>query len=104
MTAAESTAGAGSRTVLINRRFLACRACGWVHYVMTAEEKAANDRVLERYQLSETERFIYESAFRQCLRCEAPTSMFRPAEEEDLTRAEGHLVTPVFVDVTVGTQ
>src|SRR5215467_5973678 len=51
-------------SVLHNRRFLTCRECGWVHYVMTTEEKAASDRLIERYQLSEAERLIYESAFR----------------------------------------
>jgi len=70
---------------------------------MTAEEKATNDRVLERYQFSEAERLVYESAFRQCLRCEAPAREFRAAEEPDLAQAEGHLVTPVFVEVEVGT-
>jgi len=70
---------------------------------MTAAEKATNDRVLERYQFSEAERLVYESAFRQCLRCEAPASEFRAAEELDLTQAEGHLVTPVFVEIEVGT-
>jgi hypothetical protein len=70
---------------------------------MTAEEKAASDRFLERYQLSAAERLIYESAFRQCLRCESPASEFAAAEEEDLARAAGHLVTPVFVDAEVGT-
>jgi hypothetical protein len=71
---------------------------------MTAAEKAANDRLVERYQLTEMERFIYESAFRQCLRCESPASEFRAAEDRDLERAEGHLVTPVLVDPDVGTQ
>jgi hypothetical protein len=70
---------------------------------MTAEEKAASDRVIERYQLSRAEQLIYESAFRQCLRCEAPASKFRAAEERDLARAENHLVTPVFVEAEVGT-
>jgi hypothetical protein len=63
MNPPESTPPQGSRSVLTNRRFLACRECGWVHYVMTVEEKAASDRFLEWYQLSETERLIYESAF-----------------------------------------
>jgi hypothetical protein len=103
MTAGESTTRQGSRTILLNRRFLACRECNWVHYVMTAEEKAASDRLIERYQLNEAERLIYESAFRQCLRCESPASEFRTAEERDLDRATGHLVTPVFVEAEVGT-
>jgi len=88
----------GSHSVLYNRRFLACHQCGWVHYTMTAEEKAASDRLIERYQLNETEQFIYESAFRQCLRCESPASEFRVAEEHDLDRAAGHLVTAVFIE------
>ncbi len=93
----------GSRSVLLGRRFLTCRECGWVHYVMTTAEKAASDQFLERYQLSEAERRIYESAFRQCLRCESPTSEFSAAEEADLARAANHLVTPVFVEAEVGT-
>src|SRR5262245_8880154 len=104
MASAESELPRSSRTVLTNRRFLSCRECGWVHYVMTAEEKATNDRFLERYQLTDKERFLYESAFRQCLRCETPANAFRTAEEADLARAAGHLVTPVLVDATVGTQ
>ena len=103
MNPPENTSRPSSRTVLTDRRFLACPECGWVHYVMTAEEKAASDRFLERYQLNEAERLIYEAAFRQCLRCELPASEFEAAEEEDLARAAGHIVTPVFVDVEVGT-
>jgi hypothetical protein len=80
------------------RRMLACAGCGWVHYAMTAEEKADSDRALERYRLSAAERLIYESAFRQCLRCEAPVSEFREAHESDLARAASHLVTPVLAD------
>jgi uncharacterized membrane protein len=94
----------GSGAVLVGRQLLACRQCGWVHYVMTAAEKAASDRVLARYQLSEAERRTYESAFRQCLRCEAPASEFATAAEQDLARAAGHVVTPVYVDAEVGTQ
>ena len=70
---------------------------------MTAEEKAASDRLLERYQLSATERHLYESAFRQCLRCESPASEFSAAQETDLARAANHVVTPVFVEGEVGT-
>lgn len=91
-----------SASVLLERRLLACQECGWVHYVMTAEEKAANDRFLERYQLTEAERFVYESAFRQCLRCESPASEFAAAREEEVARAAGHIVTPVFVGAWVG--
>jgi hypothetical protein len=70
---------------------------------MTSEEKSASDRLIERYQLNDLERRIYESAFLQCLRCESPANEFRAAVEEDLARAEGHLVTPVFVEAAVGT-
>jgi hypothetical protein len=100
----ESESPRGPRPVLINRRFLSCRACGWVHYVMTTEEKMASDRFLERYQLTTKERFLYESAFRQCLRCEAPADGFRMAEEADIAHAAGHLVTPVLVGAIIGTQ
>ena len=93
-----------SQTVLLNRRFLTCPECGWVHYVMTPDEKAANDRFLVRYQLNDKERSLYESAYRQCLRCEAPANGFRAAEEADLARAAGHMVTPVCVEAGVGTQ
>jgi hypothetical protein len=88
--------GAGTR--LYDRRFLVCGICGWVHYAMTAEEKAAQDRTLERYQLDLSERRIYESAYRQCLRCESPVEVFRRAGERDLDRAAGHMVTPVLFD------
>ena len=104
MSSGESEVSHGSRTVLLNRRFLTCPACGWVHYVMTHEEKAASDRFLLRYQLTDKERFLYESAFRQCLRCEAPAKEFRAAAEDDLARAAGHMVTPVCVEAEVGTQ
>jgi hypothetical protein len=80
------------------RRMLACGVCGWVHYAMTAQEKAQNDRALERYNLSAAESRVYESSFRQCLRCEAPVTDFREARESELTRAAGHLVTPVLTD------
>jgi hypothetical protein len=98
-----SEPGRSTRPVVLDRRFLTCRECGWVHYVMTSEEKAANDRLLERYQLTEQERQLYESAFRQCLRCEAPADEFRAASEKDLDRAAGHLVTPVLVHADIGT-
>jgi hypothetical protein len=98
----------GSRAVLTDRRFVACAHCGWVHYVMTAAEKAAHDRLLdrliERYQLSKDEQLLYESAYRQCLRCESPTREFLAARERDFDRAEGHIVTPIFVEPEVGTQ
>jgi hypothetical protein len=84
--------------VLRGRRMLACDVCGWVHYAMTASEKAQTDHALERYNLSAAERFAYESSFRQCLSCEAPLSEFREARESELARAAGHLVTPVLAD------
>jgi hypothetical protein len=80
------------------RRMLACGVCGWIHYAMTAQEKAQSDHSLERYNLSAAESVVYESAFRQCLRCEAPVTYFREARESELTRAAGHLVTPVLSD------
>ena len=69
---------------------------------MTSEEKAVSDRFLERYQLSETERYLYESAFRQCLRCESPADEFRAANEDDMQRAADHIVTPIFVGADIG--
>jgi hypothetical protein len=87
-----------SRLILTGRRLLACDACGGVHYAMSADEKAQNDRALERYHLSAAERFAYESSFRQCLVCEAPLGEFRDAREAELARADGHLVTPVLAD------
>lgn len=104
MASSENELSSGSRTVLRDRRLLTCPECGWVHYVMTPDEKAANDRFLTRYQLTEHERGLYESAYRQCLRCESPASEFRAAEEADIERAAGHMVTPVCVEAEVGTQ
>jgi len=104
MSSSENELSRSSRTVLLDRRFLTCPECGWVHYVMTLDEKAANDRFLVRYQLTDKERFLYESAYRQCLRCESPADEFRAAQEADLARAEGHMVTPVYVEAEVGTQ
>jgi hypothetical protein len=65
---------------------------------MTFEERLANDRALVRYNLTPAEQLIYQSAYRQCLRCEAPVGGFRAAEERDLERAASHLVTPVMID------
>jgi hypothetical protein len=84
--------------VLRDRKLLACGSCGWVHYAMTFEEKRANDRSLARYNLSPTEELVYQSAYRQCLRCESPVGGFRAAAERDLVRAAGHMVTPVLID------
>lgn len=86
------------RTVLIGRRLLTCSLCGWVHYAMTPEEKQASDWLPDRYNFTLAERRMYESTFRQCLRCESPASAFRVAAESDLARAEGHLVTPVYLE------
>jgi hypothetical protein len=65
---------------------------------MTAAEKAEKDRALQRYDLTAAEWSAYESSWRQCLRCEAPASELRDAEESDLARAIGHIVTPVLVE------
>jgi hypothetical protein len=100
MSSGVNKSSSGSRSVTLRRQLLTCPACGWVHYAMTREEKTANDRFLTRYQLTEQERSLYESAFRQCLQCEAPAHRFRAAEEEDIARAAGHLVTPVYVEAT----
>jgi hypothetical protein len=83
--------------LLLNRKLLVCGICDWVHYAMTDDEKADLDGSITRYQLSEHERFIYEAEFRQCLRCESPVSVFRQATDGDITRALGHVVTPVLV-------
>jgi hypothetical protein len=83
---------------LRDRQLLACGACGWVHYAMTFQEKITGDRRLARYNLTPAEQLTYQSAYRQCLRCEAPVSGFRAAEERDLARAASHLVTPVMID------
>ena len=86
--------------ILRGRKLLACGACGWVHYAMRAEEKVAQDRAIERYHLDAVERLTYEAAFRQCLRCESPLSGFRDANDGELNRAVGHIVTPVLLDST----
>lgn len=107
MVPEESESGKSARTRLTDRRLLVCPECGWVHFAMTPAEKAENDRELEyltgRYELSLEEQELYESAYRQCLRCEYPADEFRAAREHDLDRAGGHLVTPVFVQSEVGT-
>jgi hypothetical protein len=87
-------------SLLTDRKLLACGTCRWVHYAMTAEEKAAQDDVLSGYELSRDEREVYESQFRQCLRCESPASGFRLATEADIGRALGHIVTPVLAPHT----
>jgi hypothetical protein len=80
----DSKQGVGSRAVLMNRRVLTCPECSWVHYVMTTAEKVANDVGIERYHLDEVERQVYESAWRQCVRCEAPAREFCATSEGDL--------------------
>jgi hypothetical protein len=84
--------------VLVGRRLLTCGVCGWVHYAMTAAERAQSVRVLERYSLTATERSAHEASMRQCLRCEASVTEFSDAREPELARAAGHLVTPVLVE------
>ncbi len=101
MTPDNHNTNQGTSTVMLDRHLVTCRQCGWVHYVMTPEEKATNDRFLERYQLNEKERWVYESAFRQCLRCESPASDFRSANAGDLQRAASHIVTPVLMEAAV---
>jgi hypothetical protein len=88
----------GPSVALRDRKLLACGSCGWVHYAMTFEERLENDRSLIRYHLTPSEQLIYQSAYRQCLRCESPVGGFRRAEERDLVRAAAHMVTPVMID------
>ena len=83
--------------LLTDRKLLVCGTCGWVHYAMSDDEKADLDGSLVRYNLSEHEREVYEAEFRQCLRCESPVTVFKPATSGDVARAVGHLVTPVLV-------
>ena len=80
------------------RTLVACDVCGWVHYVMTREEKLAQDQSLGRYELTAAEREIYESEFRQCLRCESSVETFHTATPQEIDRALNHIVTPVIVE------
>jgi hypothetical protein len=82
---------------LVDRTLVACRVCGWVHYLMTAAEKRAHDQSIARYELSVGEREAYELEFRQCLRCETPSEMFRIATPQETDQAFNHMVTPVLV-------
>jgi hypothetical protein len=82
---------------LTNRKLFACGVCGWVHYAMTEQEKADLDGAMVRYHLRDVEHEAYEAEFRQCLKCESPTDVFRQATEADIKRALGHIVTPVLV-------
>jgi hypothetical protein len=83
--------------LLTDRKLLVCGACGWVHYEMNEDEKADLDGAVVRYNLSKREREVYEAEFRQCLRCESPVAVFRPAAAGDVARAVGHMVTAVLV-------
>ena len=84
------------------RLLLTCSRCGWVHYVMTAEEMRTTQGLAQRYQMTSFERGLLLSAYRQCMRCESPASDFRLASESDLAPADGHLVTPVYVESLPG--
>jgi hypothetical protein len=92
--------------VLIGRRLMACAQCGWVHYAMTIEEKLSADaeaiRLAQRYRMNEQEVGLMESARRVCLRCESPAMAFRPAAPDDVAHAEGHIVTPIYVESDQG--
>jgi hypothetical protein len=83
--------------LLTDRKLLACERCGWVHYGMDDDEKAGLNSVLLRYSLSEHEREARKTEFRRCLRCESPASGFRQANQADIARALGHLITPVML-------
>lgn len=82
---------------LVDRTLVACRVCGWVHYLMTAAEKRAHDQSIARYELSVAERDAYELEFRQCLRCETPSEKFRIATRQEIDQALNRMVTPVLV-------
>jgi hypothetical protein len=94
------------RRVLTGRQLVTCAQCGWVHYAMTAEEKSAADAeasmLAERYRMSEAELTLLELSLRQCLRCESPATSFRVAAPQDVARAQGHIVTPVYVEPEAG--
>ena len=82
---------------LVDRTLVACHVCGWVHYLMTTAEKRAQDQAMARYDLNPQEREAYEIEFRQCLRCETPSEMFRVATSKEIDQALNHVVTPVLV-------
>lgn len=84
-------------TLLRDRKLVACGACGWIHYAMTVDEKATHDSAMERYRMDAEERYLYESEFRQCLRCESPSAAFRDPTESEIDQARGHIVTPVLL-------
>ena len=86
----------------IDRTLVVCHVCGWVHYLMTDAEKRANDQSIARYELNAREREAYELEFRQCLRCETSSAMFRTATREEIDRALNHTVTPVLVGAVAG--
>src|SRR5262249_31581836 len=78
---------------LVDRTLVACHVCGWVHYLMTAAEKRAHDQSIARYELSVVERDAYELEFRQGLRCETPSQMFRIATQQEKAQALNRMVT-----------
>lgn len=84
------------------RSLIACAECGWVHYAMTAEEKMAADAetsmLAQRYRMSHAEIGLIELSQRRCLRCESPARSFRMADAEDLAQADGHIVTPIYLE------
>jgi hypothetical protein len=87
----------------MNRRFLTCPECGWVHYVMATAEKVAGDLVIERYHLNEVEQQIYGPSCSNAYGVKRQRASFvRRAMRT--SPAAGHVVTPVFVGVGVGTQ
>lgn len=86
---------------LVDRILVACRVCGWVHYLMTTAEKAVHDRSLMRYRLGPSEWKAYELEFRQCLRCESPSQMFRSATAQEVSNALDHIVTPIIIEAAL---
>jgi hypothetical protein len=88
-------------TNLVNRELVACGACGWVHYLMAAAEKASHDNALTRYTFSPRERETLELEHRQCLRCESPSQIFRRATDKDISAALNHIVTPIILEGTL---
>ena len=65
---------------------------------MTAQEKGQSERAIGALQSERRPEPVYESLFRQCLRCEAPVMTFVRVTRVELARAAGRLVTPVLTD------
>jgi hypothetical protein len=69
---------------------------------MTPDEKLAADAeasvMAERYRMTPEELVLLQLSVRQCLRCESPVTTFRAAAPEDVAQAEGHIVTPVYLE------